>query len=395
MARSANTAVATLLLLTATAASAQSFTISGFLTGRGVYANGRKSTLERGWGRLDSGLEKTASLGIAQLGLDWEPAGWLDVHVQGIARTDPYDDRRAGFTEAFADVRRGDFRLRAGMFFLPTSRENREGLWSSPYTITLSAVNTWIAQEFRPIGAELQWRHGDQLTLAGGAFRGNDTSGALLAWRGWTLGDRLAVYGDRLALPPLDPSFARQRRTADGAVSTAFGRELDHKLGFAGRARLSWPERGSIQFAHVDNRGDRDLYQDEYAWQTRFNLLSAEIGNPEKTIVAAEYLDGKSGMGFSPGGFVQMDFYAAYALVSHKLGRNRFSGRFDWFSTTDRDHSIAEINTEHGRAWTLAWMVDVTPHVRTGAEFTQVTGTRAGIGPFDGHSVAVEVRYGR
>jgi len=393
VARSANTFVAFALFFCATAASAQSLTLSGFLTGRGVYANGRKSTLEGGWGRLDAGRERTEGFGVAQLGVDWEPAAWLNVHVQGIARADRYEDRRLGLTEAFVDLRGGDFRLRAGMFFLPTSRENREGLWSSPYTVTLSSVNTWIAQEVRPVGAELQWRRGDLLTLAGTAFRGNDSSGALLAWRGWTLGNRLAVYGDDLALPPLDPSFARQRRADDRPVTTSFGRDLDGRIGFAGRARLSWPERGSIQLAHVDNRGDRRLYGGEYAWQTRFNILSAEAGRPEATVLAAEYLDGRTGMGFAPEGFVQMNFHAAYALVSHKLGRNRFSARLDWFATTDRDHSIAEINTEHGRAWTLAWMYELTPHIRTGAEFTQVTGTRETIGVIDSHSVAVEVRY--
>ena len=98
-------------------------------------------------------------------------------------------------------------------------------------------------------------------------------------------------------------------------------------------------------------------------------------------------------MGFAPAGFVQMDFHAAYALLSHKRGRNRFSGRLDWFSTTDRDHSIAEINTEHGRAWTLAWLYDVTPHIRAGAELVQITGTREVIGSIDGRSVAVELRY--
>jgi len=32
--------------------------------------------------------------------------------------------------------------LRAGQFFLPTSRENIGILWTSPYTLTLSALNS-------------------------------------------------------------------------------------------------------------------------------------------------------------------------------------------------------------------------------------------------------------
>ncbi|HKO58046.1 MAG TPA: hypothetical protein VJ276_19420, partial [Thermoanaerobaculia bacterium] len=115
--------------------------------------------------------------------------------------------------------------------------------------------------------------------------------------------------------------------------------------------------------------------------------------SPDRTVLAAEWLGGKSGMGFAPAGFVQMDFHAGYALLSHKRGRNRFSARFDVFATIDRDHSIAEVNTEHGRAWLFAWLFDVTPHWRAGAEFLQVTGTRADRPSLDDRSVAVEVRY--
>lgn len=339
-------------------------------------------------GFVRAGAARRDGYAVAQLGFDWQATDWLNLHAQGIASHFQNDDQ-AGVTEAFADVHRGPLRLRAGLFFLPTSRENREDLWSSPYTITLSAVNSWIAEEFRPLGAELQWRHGDLVTIGGSAFRGNDTAGALLAWRGWQLHNRLATYGDVHPLPPLDPAFAEQRN--DG--STAFGRDLDGRIGLAGRVRVATPDRWSVQFAHVDNRGDRFLYRGEYAWQTRFNILSGELGSPDRTVLAAEWVGGKTGMGFAPAGFVQMDFYAAYALLSHKRGRNRFSARYDVFATIDRDHSLAEVNTEHGRAWLFAWMFDVTPHWRAGAEFLQVVGTRAGRPPLDDRSVSVEVRY--
>jgi phosphate-selective porin len=107
---------------------------------------------------------------------------------------------------------------------------------------------------------------------------------------------------------------------------------------------------------------------------------------------------GKTGMGAAPI-FVDADVAAWYVLVSHKMGRERFSARYDGFSTTDRDHSPAETNTEHGRSWLFAWLHDVSDHVRIGAEFVQVTGDRiaaqeSGFGPnTDGHTVTVELRY--
>src|SRR6185369_9606118 len=135
--------------------------------------------------------------------------------------------------------------------FLPTSRENRGNLWTSPYALTFSAVNSWIAHEVRPIGAELEWRHElanlSAITVAGTAFRGNDTMGTLLGWRGWAISSRVTTYGEELPLPPLasfdDPkSFIDQR---NGTIP--FDRDLDGRTGFAGRLRFSVPERGMIQ----------------------------------------------------------------------------------------------------------------------------------------------------
>jgi len=394
-------------LLSAVAINAQTVRLSGFLTGAGVYATGPKSWLEGGFGRLDQ--SRNGVFGEAQIGADWTPSNWFDVHVHGIARHDR-DLDHAGIAEAYAEVRKtmahDQIRLRAGEFFLPTSRENRGNLWTSPYAITFSALNSWIAEEVRPIGAELEYRHElpslSAITIAGTAFRGNDTMGTLLGWRGWAVSSRVATYRETLPLPPLfsfaDPkSFLDQRHG-----TTPFDRDLDGKTGFAGRIRYTIPERAVIQVARLDNRGERDLYGDQYAWQTRFDLISAEIGSQESTVLAAEYMNGDTGMGFGGRGrgWVQADFYATYVLLSHKYGRSRFTARLDQFATFERDHSRAENNTEHGRAWTLAWLYDVTPHVRAGAEFTGVTGDRpaaeqSGVDPnMDGHAVTLELRYG-
>ena len=39
--------------------------------------------------------------------------------------------------------------------FLPTSRENVDPLWQSPYTLTLSSLNTWIGEEVRLAGLDV------------------------------------------------------------------------------------------------------------------------------------------------------------------------------------------------------------------------------------------------
>lgn len=349
--------------------------VQGYVAARGVNATGNDF------------------FATAQLGLDWQPSRHFDIHVSGAG-----DDDRIGLVEAYADARaifgNEEIQLRAGQFFLPSSRENKDELWTSPYAISFSALNTWIAQEFRPIGADLEWRHtlgsGHTLTAAATAFRGNDSMGALLGWRGWTIGNRLSTYDEVLPLPPLptlDTFFADQRD--DG--TKPFGRDLDGNTGLAARVRYSVPQRANVQYAYVDNRGDRRLHRGEYAWATDFHLISAEAGSMDGFIAAAEYMTGSTGMGFAPA-FVQADFYATYALVSHKFGRNRWTARYELFGTQEQDFSLAEENNESGRAWTLAWLFDVTDALRAGVEFTQTTGHRADVS-LNTRTVTAEARY--
>jgi hypothetical protein len=325
-------------------------------------------------------------VGRAHIGADYHPAQWLELHASGTEH---------GLIEAHATVRKelglDDVQLRAGAFFLPTSRENRDDNWASPYTIGFSSLNAWIGEEVRPRGVDLQYRHVTHggHTLAGGAtaFRGNDTMGTLLGWRGWSPGDRLTAYGETRPLPALfsladTGPFWRQR----DAGTQPFGKDLDGHTGWSARVRFD-----RFQYTYVDNGGDRALYGDQYSWQTHFHLLSAEFGNPDRFVAATEYLRGETYMGLGTP-FVAADFWSTYLLLSQKVGRNRFSARYELFSTVDEDHSAAEVNDESGRAWTLAYLFDVTPRLRAGAEFAQVTGHRVAQ-DLTHHAFTLEARW--
>ena len=387
---------------------AATLTFTGFLAARGVNVESQPSWLDGGFGRFEVGAGSPTSSANkgqieGQLGVDWTPAAWIRVHAHGAAR-----QKGSGLVEAYVDLQKdfgaNNLRLRAGQFFLPTSRENTGPLWSSPYTISFSALNTWIGEEVRPIGGELQWQRLTPyavLTFAGGAFRGNDTMGTMLAWRGWSMGNRLTTYGEVLPLPPLftltgPVGFVEQRR--DG--TQPFGSDLDGRTGLTARARITVPERATLQYARVDNRGDRELYDHEYSWQTKLNLLSGEIDGTHGTTFASEYGWGSTGMGFRGRPWVQLTYYAAYALVSQAFGRNRVSARLDVFGTRDRDHSpVAETNTESGRAWTLAYFFQLTHRVRLGAEMANIVAQRiaaaqSGFDPnTDGRTLTLEARY--
>ena len=95
--------------------------------------------------------------------------------------------------------------------------------------------------------------------------------GALLAWRGWAIGNRLSTYSEVLPLPPLsslETSFPLQRK--DG--TKPFGTDLDGRTGYSARVRYSDPQPANVIYTYLDNRGDRELHRGEYAWATKFHL---------------------------------------------------------------------------------------------------------------------------
>ncbi len=377
------------MLLVARAGGAGEFDTLGVLSLRGLVVEGRTTWLEGGYGRLTegSGDRQPALRGQLHLGFDWRPTETWLVHAHGVAQGEPssYGGQRAGLVEAFVQFRpelspKIALRFRAGLFFPPTSLENTDPLWQSPYTITLPSLNAWIGEEVRLTGLEagvVLRGASDRLELAGTVFATNDPAGALLAWRGWTLGDRLGTLGEVLPLPPLpslEPGggFADQRDDGTRPLD-----ELDSRLGYAARARWSHGDAVRLQGAFTDNRGDRRLRRGQYTWETRFAQagLEAKLG-PDVTFVA-EAAVGDTGMGpMVPGGpRVEVRFHVGYALLSWSRGRWRATARVDGFENDDRDFT-AEPDDESGWAWTAALFWKPRSFLRLGLEYVDVRGDR-------------------
>lgn len=372
------------------------------------------SWLEGGTGRLTRGDDperwQGTLLGEAQLGADWIATPRLSFHLHARARAqEGGGERPAGVVEAWAALDAmplegvSQVRVRAGAFILPTSRENVEPLWTSPYTFTPSALNSWIGEDVRPLGlfAEYQhdpgswhgWRAGFSL------FGGNDASGALLAWRGWAMDDRLTTLGETLPLPPL-PSLAAggpfEGQDRDG--TTPFRADLDGRPGWAGYLRYRYGTLAVVVVSQYDNRGDRALHHGDYAWDTRFHQLGLELHPGTAWTLAGEHLDGRTGMGV-PVLRADVTFRASYLLLSWQRDALRATVRWDRFDTRDRDHlPEGERSDEDGHGWTAALLWQARPALSIGLEYLDVEATRPALaGPGHRHdggrTLTLGVRY--
>ena len=122
--------------------------------------------------------------------------------------------------------------------------------WRSPYTLSFSAINTWVGEELRTIGAEysLDWLgrshgHDFDFTLSAAGYGWNDTAGTVLATRGWGLTDRQSTLFGRFANggKPLP-----QR--------TLFYDDLDKRAGYYASAAANYRGLLELRALHYDNR---------------------------------------------------------------------------------------------------------------------------------------------
>jgi hypothetical protein len=244
--------------------------LGGLVDARYARTDAERSWLDGGFGKLRYGASvdgRSDLFRLAQLSLllDAELGPLLTVHVQ--ANLDAEPDQaglrgRADLIEAFALYRPElspslRLRIRGGAFFPPVSLEHEGPAWTSPYTITSSAANSWIGEEVRTIGAEgaLVLKHdAHEMRLLGAGFGGNDPAGSLLAWRGWALHDRQSGLGDRLVYPPL-PSLLPGGPFAENARWAGPFVEIDGTRGLV-RRRVA-PRRGPFRRARPALRQSR------------------------------------------------------------------------------------------------------------------------------------------
>lgn len=270
--------------------------------------------------------------------------------------------------------------LKAGLFYPPVSLENDAVGWTSPWTLTPSAINSWVGEELRSTGLELRVEHrGDAATWSAtaSAFGRNDPAGDLLASRGWALNDLTSGLFARVREPDV---YAPEARAPVPVLFDPF-LEIDHRLGwYAGIAR-DGAGGSRLALLRYDNRGDPEAWTQVagrrlYAWHTRFWSFGGRLAIGEVEVLA-QAMDGGTAFEPQPGLYLDSRFSAGYVLAGWNPGGAwQPALRFDLFRIRQLPDTRAAPLSEHGNALALAlnWRPD--PRWRVTGEMLRVESVR-------------------
>ena len=242
--------LAMLVAVLATKAKAYDLTddlsITGYVDARLFAPTDQQSWLKGGQGKFRYGSGQNFG-GEAILQADWHMADGLNLIAVG--RLEPQTPSIADALESFvryAPAADGplSWSVKAGIFFPTISLENDDLGWASPYTLTPSAINSWIGDEIRTIGSEgtLRWDGGSigTISVIGALTCCNDEAGVLIADRGWTMDDRPFGLFERLRVP----DATRRIFHAPVPGTTGMFDEIDGNVGwYAGARSGRFPNR--------------------------------------------------------------------------------------------------------------------------------------------------------
>jgi len=306
--------------------------------------------------------------------------------AHGVLNFQDTKDRAIDLTEAYLEWRpvpRTSWRVRGrlGAFYPKLSLENVDPGWSSPYSLSASAINTWIGEELRTIGGEVrvsrvltELPQAPEVSFEGAMFYGNDPTGALLNWRGWSLHDRQTGLTSSLPLPAV-PAIEPWIPVPGNEFGLEPFEEIDRKAGFYAGVEWRQGEAFRLKYFHYDNHGDPEATSGvDNAWETRFDHVGLQFTLPGDVGVIGQWMDGITRMGPDLGPWHVWDssFDARFLLLTRAFGRHRVSGRWDDFDVKPYNDPDQYTNRDDGYAWTASWLYQWSDHVRLGAEYMAI-----------------------
>ncbi|ETX02979.1 MAG: hypothetical protein ETSY2_34420, partial [Candidatus Entotheonella gemina] len=246
--------------------------------------------------------------------------------------------------------------LQMGVMNPPFSLEHNGPAWTPRYTLSPSVLNSWLWEEGRLVGLEIEWwrtvASGWRVNLLGGMGFGPDQFGHLLAVRGWVYSDFLSGINSNLPLPNSDPDVP------------VFD-ERDHRPAVYFWLTLRDPHKlGSLRLGYFDNLGDQSTFG---VWHTRLGTVGLTLHPFSKLDIITQYMIGEALHDPCP---CDVRFQAVYVLLSLHHRGHRLSARYDWFRTRDLDRPPDY--RDRGDGVTLAYLFEVGLHHRFAVEYIVV-----------------------
>ncbi len=341
-----------------------------------LHADGPRSFLAGGSGDLRFGENQSGlQLGRLRLALTQNIGELWSLHLDASDWGD-HDRNPIDLTEAYLLFRPFPFggfraRVKAGAFYAPISLENRGTGWESTYTLTPSAINTWIGEELRTIGVEgqIDWLgtrtgHAMDVGLVGGVFGWNDPAGVELASQGFMLDDRqTTLFGD-------------VGRSSSSYPPRRVFRQIGNSAGIYVGVEARYFDRLVVRALRYDNRADpeaHDTVTPGYAWLTTFNSAGARLETEGGWTGIAQWMKGETTI--APGGMrFGYPFDARFLLISKRAGRHTLSARYDKFEVlTGFTTATGDHYAQYGHAWTVAYIFEPSAHWRFTLEWLNVT----------------------
>jgi len=370
--------------------------ITGYLDARAVAPADPQSWLHGGLGKFRyGGRQKFGTEGVLQADLNLASLSWDGVHLVSVLRADPDTPSVLDALETYLryDQMAGDigWSVKAGAFFPTISLENDDLGWTSPYTLTPSAINSWIGDELRTIGGEgtLRWKSDfGVVSLIGALTCCNDESGVLIAQRGWAMNDRPFGLFERERIP--DQTLRIFRAPVPGR--TGMFDEIDGIVGWYAGATWQLPGIVKLSVTRYDNQGEPEAVSTrDQAWRTKFWNFGARTQFGPLVLIAQQM-----------SGYTEIEvrgtenstkFQSGFLLASYDLDAWRVSLREDLFQT--RRLNASNINwNEDGSATTGAISWSGLEGVRLTAEIIAMNTRRgeyipAGMG-YNRHDIQVQ-----
>jgi hypothetical protein len=340
-----------------------------------VASDGTRSFLDNGLGdlRFDEHHEGL-QIDNVRFGYRGELAEIVHFTLEAVSYADPQSNP-LDLTEGYAEIRpfpHGPWRsrLKIGAFYAPISMENRLQGWRSAYSISPSAINTWVGEELRTFGAEydLDWlgrqRGYDwELGLGGSVYGWNESAGQLISERGWAIHDRQATLFGKIGQANSGPIADQRLLTAEG----------DNRAGYYVDGNARYLDTLELRALHYDNRADIGAYsvtRNNFPWLTQFDSAGIRWTPTSHWSAISQWLAGRTCVISQS---VCWNFASEFLLASWSSGPNRLSARYDRFDT----QQIASAGDEagygdHGHAWTFAYRRDIDRHWSATLELLQI-----------------------